>query len=120
MVEATKNRRRSQRLFIQVPVIVEGQRGGKSQFSDTTHTIVVNAHGALVEMSVSVAQGQTVTLQNARTGERCECAVKLITRGDAGKFNAALEFTKPYPGFWRVSFPPEDWSIRHPDAKKGG
>ncbi len=120
MVETTKNRRRSQRLFIQVPVIVEGQRAGKSPFSDTTHTIVVNAHGALVEVSVSLEQGQTVVLQNARTGEKSECAVKLVTRGDGGKFNAALEFTKPFPGFWRVSFPPEDWSIRHPDAKKGG
>jgi hypothetical protein len=120
MMETTMNRRRSQRLFLQVPVIVEGRPAGKPPLSETTHTIIVNAHGALVELSVSLEQGQTVTLQNARTNEKSECAIRLIMPGEAGKFNTALEFIKPNPGFWRISFPPEDWNLRHPDAKKNG
>jgi hypothetical protein len=119
-METATNKRRSQRLFLQVRVVVEWQLPTKSPFSEETHTIVVNAHGALVEMSVSPDQGQVVTVQNVRTTEKSDCAVKLVTPSGAGKFNIALEFTTPNPGFWRISFPPEDWSIRNPDAKRHG
>ena len=117
-METTSKRRRSQRLFLQVRVVVEGKLANKSTFSEETHTIVVNAHGALVEMSASLDQGQAVTLLNVRTSEKTECAVKLVTPVEAKKFNAALEFTSPNPGFWRISFPPDDWTSKSPDAKK--
>jgi hypothetical protein len=117
-MEIATNKRRSQRLFLQVRVVVEGKLANKSPFSEETHTIVVNAHGALVEMSTPLDQGLLVSLLNMRTSEKTECAVKLVTPADARKFNTALEFTKPNPGFWRISFPPDDWNLRHPDAKK--
>ena len=119
-METATNKRRSQRLFLQVRVVVEGQLPNKTRFTEETHTIVVSAHGALVEMGVSLDQGQIVTLQNVRTTEKSECRVKLVTPSGAGKFNTALEFTTPNPGFWRISFPPEDWSLRDPDAKRHG
>ena len=49
-METTAGRRRSQRLFLQVRIVVEGTLANKSPFSEETHTIIVNAHGALVEM----------------------------------------------------------------------
>jgi hypothetical protein len=119
-METTTGKRRSQRLFLQVRVVVEGKLANKSPFSEETHTIVVNAHGALVEMSTSLDQGQVVTLQNVRTTDKTECAVKLVTPVEGRKFNTALEFTKPNPGFWRISFPPDDWTSKSPDAKKYG
>ncbi len=51
-MEITTGKRRSQRLFLQVRVVVEGNLANKSPFSEETHTIVVNAHGALVEMGI--------------------------------------------------------------------
>jgi hypothetical protein len=120
MVEIAPGKRRSQRLFLQVRVVVEGKRADKSPFSDETHTIIVNAHGALVEMNIPLEQGQPVTLLNVRTSEKTDCTVKLVTPAEAKKFNTALEFKSPNPGFWRISFPPEDWTSRSPDAKKYG
>ncbi len=117
-MEPTSNKRRSQRLFIQVKVVIEGKAANKSPLNEETHTIVVNAHGALVEMRAQVDQGQTVTMRNVRTNDVAECAVKLVTPAAGGKFSTALEFTKPNPGFWHVSFPPEDWSMRSPEAKR--
>ena len=119
-MEMTGNKRRSQRLFIQVKVVIEGKAANKSSVTEETHTVVVNAHGALVEMSAQVDQGQIVSMRNVRTGDTADCVVKLVTPAAGRKFSTALEFTKPSPGFWRVSFPPEDWSIRSPDAKKIG
>jgi hypothetical protein len=34
-----------------------------------------------------------------------------------GKAEIGLEFTSPHPTFWRVAFPPEDWTPRHPEAR---
>jgi len=28
-----------------------------------------------------------------------------------------IEFLEPSPRFWRIAFPPEDWSARSPEAK---
>jgi hypothetical protein len=81
-------------------------------------TVVVNAHGALVEMSVSPEQGSIVKVKNIRTNDEQEAKVILVSPGETGKFNVALEFTGPNPGFWRVIFPPSDWSMRHADAKR--
>jgi hypothetical protein len=118
MEPPSKQRRRSQRLFLQVRVVVEGKLHDQSPFSEETHTIVVNAHGALVELRFSLDQGQPVTLANMRTNEKADCTVKLVTPADAKKFNTALEFTVPNPRFWRISFPPDDWTSKSPDAKK--
>ena len=117
-MEPISNKRRSQRLFIQVKVVIEGKAAVKSPLREETHTIVVNAHGALVEMGAQLDQGQIVTMRNARTNDAAECEVKLMTPSPGGKFSTALEFTKPNPSFWHVSFPPEDWSIRSPEAKR--
>jgi hypothetical protein len=117
MATPTKQRR-SQRLFLQVPVVVEGQLANQSKFSETSKTIVVNAHGALVVLNAPLVQGQTITLRNVRTREAQESTVKLVSPGDAGKFNVALEFVKPSPAFWHISFPPDDWSSRDLDDKK--
>jgi hypothetical protein len=119
-METTTSRRRSQRLFLQVRIIVEGTLPNQNPFKEDTHTIIVNAHGALVGMENTLEQGQSVTMQNVRTSEKIECTVKLVQRASGGKYPTAFEFTKPNPGFWRISFPPEDWTIRNPEAKRSG
>ena len=106
------NRRRSQRLFLQVPIVIEGHLPNKKMFSESAVTSVVNAHGALIELGISLNQGQVVILRHARTSEHIEATIKLVTPGESGKFALALEFTTPHPTFWHVSFPPEDWGAR--------
>jgi hypothetical protein len=118
MMATPDNRRRSQRLFIQIPVIVEGELANKSNFSEKAHTVVVNAHGALVELGVSLEPEQRILLRNVRTNEKIASVVKLVTPGEPGKFNVALEFVDPNPGFWHITFPPEDWAARRLDATK--
>ncbi|HEV2522481.1 MAG TPA: hypothetical protein VGT24_08875 [Candidatus Acidoferrales bacterium] len=118
-MDPAQGRRRSQRLFVQAPVNLEGRLPNNTPFDEPTQTIVVNAHGALVEARTSLNPGQILTLRNTRTNEVSECVVKIVTPAEAGKFHVALEFTGPNPKFWHIAFPPEDWNIRHPDAKKG-
>ena len=120
MTTSLANRRRSQRLFIQIQVRVEGRLATKSEFSEEAHTVVVNAHGGLVEMGIPLDPGQRVLLRNIKTNEQISSEVKLVTPGESGKFNVALEFVDPNPSFWHISFPPEDWSAQRLNpAKKG-
>jgi hypothetical protein len=118
MTSNVSNRRRSQRLFIQIAVVVQGRQANKSEFSENAHTVVVNAHGALVDMGIPLDQGQRVILLNIRTSEKIEAEVKLVTPGETGRFNVALEFVDPNPSFWHISFPPEDWSANRPSPVK--
>src|SRR4029077_7818946 len=106
-MESAPNRRRSQRLLLQVRVIVEGKLANKSPFTEETHTIVVNAHGALVEMATMLEQGQNIIMKNVRTSDKIESKVMLVKPVPAAKFSTAFEFVSPNPDFWRISFPPE-------------
>ena len=109
MTEITTTRRRSQRLFLRVPVVVQVSEPNRPPLLEETHTIVLNAHGTLLEMRASLDTGQIVTLKNLRTSEQIDCTVKLVTPSDNGKFNIALEFKNPNASFWQITFPPEDW-----------
>lgn len=117
MTEIITTRRRSQRLFLRVPVVIQANELNHPPFREETHTVVLNAHGTLVEMSVALETGRTVSLRNVKTAEQIECTVKLVTNTEHGKFNVALEFKKPNAGFWQVSFPPEDWSPHDKDPR---
>jgi hypothetical protein len=101
--------RRSQRLFIQIPVVVSGQLDRSTPFSEETSTVVLNAHGALVQLNTAMQIGQKVVLHNVRTKEKQEVTVVFLAPAEGRKSNVALEFTSPRPDFWHVSFPPEDW-----------
>jgi len=43
---AYEKQRRSQRLLLDVPLVVSGEADGKKAFREDTFTLVVNAHGA--------------------------------------------------------------------------
>ncbi len=104
-------KRRSQRVALRVPVVVLGTDRHGKPFGEVTSTVIVNAHGGLVEIKAELNDGQRVLLRNKLSGDREPCRVVWFTPADAGKFHAGLEFLTPAPKFWRVDFPPEDWKI---------
>jgi len=98
-------RRQSQRILIRIPIRVMGQ----------------NQRGTpLLLLSTSVSRGQHITLSNQRTKESLECVVAHIGETHDNLVQVGVAFLLPNPGFWGVTFPPEDWSVRHPDAKSSG
>lgn len=111
------NKRRSQRVLVSVPVTVITQGTDKQPVSEETRTLVVNAHGALVLIGRKVSIGQLLTLKNTKTGEEQASRVVFINPQQAGKSEVGIEFMKPAPRFWRIAFPPEDWTPRSPEAK---
>jgi hypothetical protein len=110
-------RRRSQRVLMQVGVRIRGTDAESKAFSEETATLAINAHGALVLMQARITSGSKVQLFHNRTQEEQECYVVFLGPVRAGKSEVGLEFSTPCPSFWRVAFPPEDWSPKHPEAR---
>lgn len=114
----TANQRRSQRILLSVPLRVSGKRVNGTPFVEHTKTLIVSAHGALLQLQEPVLQGQPLTLRNVVTGEETTCKVVDLNPGASGLAEIGVEFAQPTPRFWRVSFPPADWSARSPEAKR--
>jgi len=110
-------RRRSQRVLMQVAVRIRGEDAQGKIIEEETETLAINAHGALVLLKSRFTSGSTVFLKHKRTEEEQECHVAFLGPVRAGKVEIGLEFTSARPAFWRVAFPPEDWTPRSPEAR---
>jgi PilZ domain len=110
-------RRRSQRVLMQVAVRVRGTDAQGKTFEEEASTLAINAHGALILLQVRLTSGSSVLMQHKQTQEEQECRVVFLGPVRAGQAEIGLEFSEPRPAFWRVTFPPADWSPKHPEAR---
>jgi hypothetical protein len=113
----TGARRRSQRVLMQVAIRIRGKNAQGVDFEEYTETLAINAHGALVLLTVRVTSGSLVHMRHNKTQEEQECHVAFLGPVRGGKAEIGLEFSVPRPTFWRVAFPPEDWTSKHPEAR---
>lgn len=110
-------RRRSQRVLMQVGIRMRGKDTQGKDFEEFTETLAINAHGALVLLAARVTSGSKILMRHNKTEEEQECQVVFLGPVRGGKAEIGLEFSLPRPTFWRVAFPPEDWTPRHPEAR---
>ncbi|HTG27895.1 MAG TPA: PilZ domain-containing protein [Methylomirabilota bacterium] len=111
-------RRRSQRVLMQVGVCVRGTDPQGKSFEEHVATLAINAHGALISLKHRLTSGSKVNMKHNMTEEEQECHVVFLGPVREGKAEVGLEFSVPRPGFWRVAFPPEDWTPKSPEARK--
>jgi hypothetical protein len=102
--------RRSQRIDLNVPVVIYRPRNAGPQFYESTQTFVVSAHGALMALTDTVTPKQRLLMQNTESGEQQECRVVSVKKELTGPPKVAVEFTRPAPSFWHLAFPPADWT----------
>jgi hypothetical protein len=110
-------RRRSQRILMQVPIRIRGKDAQGKDFEEYTETLAINAHGALVLLNARVTSGSVVQMRHNKTEEEQECHVAFLGPVRSGRAEIGVEFSAPRPTFWRVAFPPEDWSPKSPEAR---
>src|ERR1700693_473765 len=111
------SRRRSQRVIMQVHVRIRGTDSLSKSFEEQAVTLAINAHGALVAMRHRLTSGSKVHMRHNMTDEEQQCHVVHLGQVRDGKTEVGLEFSELRPGFWRVAFPPEDWTPRSPEAR---
>ena len=101
--------RRSERVLIDVPVVIRGETADHRAFEEETFTVTVSAHGALVMLATQVALGQKLLLLNPKNLDQREGRVAYKSADHAGLSKVALEFAQPAPEFWPISSPPLNW-----------
>ena len=112
----TGARRRSQRVLMQVSVRLNGMDAQGKPFDEEADTLAINAHGALILLQARLTSGSLITLRNNVTKEEQECVVAFLGPVRGNKAEIGLEFSARRPQFWRVAFPPEDWTPKSPEA----
>ena len=100
-----KERRRTLRVALTVPLTVHGKRDNGEKFSAQTGSQSVNRHGALFPLEEIVLVGHTVILVNDNTAQSMECRVVSIHRARDGKQYIGVEFISPETNFWHMQFP---------------
>jgi hypothetical protein len=95
-----------------MPVILEMQLEKGPPVRIDAFTLVVNAHGGLVELGLPLRTGQKLSIIHPVSGAQKPSKIVGIRRSqDSSDFLLAFEFDSPTPNFWPIEFPPTDWSL---------
>jgi hypothetical protein len=111
-----RNQPRSERVVLHVPLQLSAKLPDGKRISIEARTLVVNAHGGLLDVGLELLCMQQVVLTNSRTDRVATARIVRVEGSQEGRFSAAFEFEFPAPNFWPVSFPPPDWSCAEPQA----
>ncbi len=98
-------------MLLQVRVFVETELEAGQLVRVEGFTLVVNAHGGLLEMGVKVPKGQKLLLSNPSMGVQQGARVIATRNSHDSVFAIAFEFDNPAPQFWPIAFPPKDWNL---------
>ncbi len=101
--------RRSERILVDMPVVVRGHSDSRA-FQEETFTVTVSAHGALLMLEARVALGQKLIVMNPKNSDEREVRVAYKGAVHAGLAQVAVEFANPSPEFWQMDSPPQNWN----------
>jgi len=107
-----QNRRRSERVMLQIAVTLLAETPQRTQIREYAQTMVVNAHGGMMRVKADLLAGQPLTLIHEKSGKRERAHVVRIEQPSPDYYAVAFEFDRPAPNFWPVVFPPADWGAK--------
>ena len=100
-----KERRRTLRVALTVPLTVHGRLDTGKTFCAQTASQSINRHGVLFPLEELVLEGQTLILVNDHTAQSMECRVVSVHRARDGRQYIGVEFLSPETNFWHMEFP---------------
>ncbi len=103
---------RPQPVALEVPVTVNGARtvegsDKREPFSESTKTVLVFGHGAVIRLASLVAPGQLLFVTNEKSKKEVVCQVVKSKNYRTVTGYVELEFTESAAGFWGMRFPAE-------------
>ena len=109
-----QTQRRSSRVFTRIAISAHGKNNHGRKFRETSQTIVINAHGALLYIQEPLDLGAELVLSNPVTEEEQECRVVYLGDSADKGTRVGVEFLSPSPHFWGVEFAQRDWPTAPP------
>lgn len=102
------DRRRSQRISLEIAVLVSARSPDGEAMQEQGFTRTVNRHGGSLDVPFRMAPGQRFTLTNPQSKEQASCRVAEVGPSREGFFPTTFEFSAPDPRFWPVRC---DWGF---------
>ena len=102
-----KGRRRSQRIYLLIPLEVTWITKENAQIKERAETEEVNAHGALLWVKNPPPAGTAVKLTHGHTGN--STIARVVAERNlrpTGHRQVSVELAVPSYAFWGVNFPP--------------
>ena len=97
--------------MLQIHLLLETRLDDGKLVTMDAFTLVVNAHGGLLEVTTKLAKGQHISLINTASGAKVPCRILAARKSQDGAFAIAFEFESPSPDFWPIPFLPPDWHL---------
>jgi len=112
------HQRRGHRVMLTISILVTGTHDDGRRFSEESHTVVLNPHGAMILLAEIVKPGQQLKIRHIMSGETRECTVADVGQKRDNKREVGIELLDSAAQFWHVAFPPDNWSPHSPEAKQ--
>jgi len=100
-----KERRRTQRVSLTVPLAVHGHDEDGQKFCVHVRSNAVSQHGAQMETEHPLVVGQSVVIVNESNARKVEARIASIQRKRDGKTYVGVEFLSGEINFWNMTFP---------------
>ena len=100
-----KERRRTVRVMLSIPLKVHGISTEGETFAVATKSHTVCLHGASLELEFPVQLGDVLMIENELTNEQVEGRVVTIKKTRENKIHVGVEFVDHEVNFWHMAFP---------------
>jgi hypothetical protein len=108
--------RRSERVWLRIPIRVEGKDMLGAAIDETTYTLVVNRSGGLIVLDRSLQPGAQIRITNLTSHVSCSFEVVMRSADSlSGKPEWGVKCLKPELEIWGVHFPPRSEQFPQPD-----
>ena len=97
--------RRSDRVYLELPIILTGTDRKGQQFTEETRTLVVARHGAKIISRHILVPNQKLRIRCVKTGRESELRVAGPIGGDGEDYHYGVEILEAGPDFWGIDFP---------------
>lgn len=100
-----EDRRRSERVPLELDLLVRLEASKGRPLQTHAFTVVVNANGGQLRSPFRMAADQRITLVNPGTGKEADCRVVGVVNTPEGEYLISFAFGQPDPLFWPMSDP---------------
>jgi hypothetical protein len=101
----TKDSRSSDRIYLELPIILTGTDAAGRRFTEETKTLVVNRRGAKIVSRHSLAPNQKLRIRCLKTDRESDLRVVGNIGGDAEGYHYGIEVINAGTDFWGINFP---------------
>lgn len=103
---SSKDRRRSERLLLRVPVKIFGKAKDGRQAEEDAEVVIVSRHGALMRSASPLPSGTMIEIMNKYTQKQAPFKVIWCSdRAVSDRWDVGLETSAESEEFWGVQFP---------------